>query len=146
MTPGTILFDRNFQFKDGELGEKIFIVLNDGMRGFYVAVKTTSKGRLFGNLHGCQVTERYPNFLLTLGCCILEKRTWVQLDTFFDFVSGGLMEKVVTNQIQRIGILGDELTRELLVCITHAEDLTTAQENEIQFTLKGLHTKSTEDS
>lgn len=136
MTPGTILFDRNFQFHDGQLGEKLFVVLNDGANGAYVGVKVTSNGLRYTNDHGCQVMERYPSFLLTLGCCCLSKTTWIQLDAFFEFKSGILIEKVMTGQINQIGRLSPELTHELLVCSTHAEDMTQAQEKLIQKALK----------
>jgi hypothetical protein len=42
MTHGTILHDPEFRFKDGEIGNKLFIVLNDGSAGFYVTVRTTT--------------------------------------------------------------------------------------------------------
>lgn len=138
MTPGTILFDPNFQFKDGKLGEKYFVVLNDGSCGIYIAVKVTSRGRRYGIQHGCQVMERYPNFLLTKGCCCLPKSTWIQLDAFYEFKSSTLMEKAMTGQIHRQGLLSDSITKDLLVCTTNAEDISDFQEEIVQASLKSI--------
>jgi len=146
VTPGTILFDPNFQFKDGQLGEKLYVVLNDGSCGIYIGVKTTSNGNRHGIQHGCQVLERFPNFMLAKGCCCLSKTTWVQLDAFFEFQSGALIEKVMTGQINRIGTLSDDLTRELLTCTTHAEDMTISQDEIIQAAVAAyLPTNETSD-
>jgi hypothetical protein len=44
MTPGSVLFDESFKFKDGKTGNKLFIILNEGRDGTYFGVKTTSNG------------------------------------------------------------------------------------------------------
>lgn len=138
MTPGTILFDRNFKFKDGTRGEKYFIILNDGDDGVYIGVKTTSKGRLFGIQHGCQILDRYPNFHLVKNSCCLPKNTWVSLDQYFEFKKGRLLQEVLTNQIVSYGLLTKEVTKDLLVCVTHSEDISKSQECIVQSALKKL--------
>jgi hypothetical protein len=67
MNPGTLVFDDEFEFSDGSIGEKILVVLNDGSAGFYVTVKTTSKSSHKGITYGCQSSDRYPNFFLPVG-------------------------------------------------------------------------------
>ena len=64
MTPGTILFDTDFTFLDGDKGEKLFVILNDGNAGYYITVKTTSKGHSRGLTYGCQNQDRFQNFFL----------------------------------------------------------------------------------
>lgn len=132
MTPGTVLFDANFLFHDGTKGRKIFIILNDGTEGKYVTVKTTSRGDRYGIQHGCQPMDRYPNFHLAKGSCFLEENTWIQLDNFFEFDSAQMMQKVISGQINRIGVLSAEQTLQLLICTTHSEDMSQSQEITIQ--------------
>ena len=79
MTPGTILFDRNFRFKDGTTGNKLFLSLNDGGNGVYVCVKTTSNGHRYNSIAGCQALDRFPNFFVPKHASCLEENTWIQL-------------------------------------------------------------------
>ena len=55
MTPGTLFFDRHFQFHDGEEGPKILVALGTG-HGVTIVVKTTSQGRRYRNDYGCQAS------------------------------------------------------------------------------------------
>jgi len=142
MTPGTFLFDRKFQFKDGEKGEKIFVILNNGDSGTYIAAKTTSKGDRYGIQYGCQVLERFANFYFVQGSCFLHKNTWVQLDAFFEFKSEKLMQKVIIGDINQIGILQCTQASELLMCASHSEDLSLAQEKIILQTIESAREAS----
>ncbi|MCG8056379.1 MAG: hypothetical protein JAY94_11890 [Candidatus Thiodiazotropha endolucinida] len=138
MTPGTFLFDGNFRFHDGEIGRKIFVVLNNGSSGNYIAAKTTSRGDRYGIQHGCQILDRFPNYHFVKGSCFLSDNTWVQLDAFYEFNAANLMQKVMTGQINRIGIIDTKQAVELLVCTTHSEDLTNYQDVIISETLDNL--------
>ncbi len=138
MSPGTVLFDPEFSFKDGGKGRKIFIVLNNGSGGIYVAVKTTSKGDRYGINHGCQALDRFPNYYFVKGSCFLDESTWVQLDNFFEFKSDSLIQKVVRGEINRLGVLGGQQTEDLLKCTTHSEDLSLGQEQLVQGALTAL--------
>ncbi|MCU7874996.1 MAG: hypothetical protein KZQ91_19855 [Candidatus Thiodiazotropha sp. (ex Lucinoma borealis)] len=139
MIPGTVLFDPDFEFKDGAKGRKIFIVLNNGNEGIYVAVKTTSKGDRYDIKHGCQILDRFPNYHLVKGsCCFLSENTWIQLDNFFEFKSDLLMQRVMVGEINRLGVLEDQQAIDLLVCTSHSEDLSLSQEKLVQCSLASL--------
>lgn len=138
MTPGTFLFDSNFSFKDGQKGEKIFVVLNNGSGGTYVAAKTTSRGDRYGIQYGCQILDRFPNYHFVHGSCFLSKNTWIQLDSFFEFRSDKLMQKVMSGGIHRIGVLENQQSTELLTCASHSEDLSMVQEEIVLNTLKSI--------
>lgn len=139
MTPGTCLYDDNFTFKDGETKGKIFIVLNHGDNGSYLAVKTTSQGDRYGIQYGCQVMERFPNFHLVKGCCCFSSNTWVQLDDFYEFEKAKLVQKVMTSEIKRIGVLEQAQAIELLKCATNSEDINLIQEKAITDSLDLLN-------
>lgn len=138
MIPGTFLFDSEFIFKDRQKGEKIFVVLNGGGNGFYIAAKATSRGDRYGIQHGCQILDRFPNFYFVQGCCFLSKNTWVQLDSFYEFKSDKLMQKVITGEIRRLGVLENKQSTELLSCASHSEDLCLAYEKIILNTFEAL--------
>lgn len=127
MIPGTILCDDEFVFSDGSTGKKLLIVLNDGESGSYIVIKTTSKSDFKGNDYGCQSTDRYPNFFCPKGSCCLKHDTWIQLDQFFEFKAHELMAKHFTGKIKRIGVLTDQIVKELLHCAIGCEDITLKQ-------------------
>jgi len=77
MTPGSVLFDSKFSFHDGEVGEKLFVVLGT-VDGLYVVAKTTTQQHGRGTQYGCQHNERLPNFFLPKGCCHLRESTWIK--------------------------------------------------------------------
>lgn len=138
MTPGTFLVDDNFIFRDGTKGKKIFVVLNDGVLGSYIAVKTTSQGDRYGIQYGCQIMDRFPNFHFVKNSCFLHKNTWIQLDDFFEFKTEELDQKITTNRINRIGVLCLTQTLELLTCASHSDDISLIHEREIKKTIDSL--------
>jgi hypothetical protein len=127
MNPGTILCDNEFIFSDGSKGKKLLIVLNDGETGRYIIVKTTSKPVYKGITYGCQSEDRYPNFFLPEGSCCLHGQTWVMLDQFFEFSSTDLLSKSFAGQINRIGLLREEILIQLLKCAVGCQDITRKQ-------------------
>ncbi|MDZ7753238.1 MAG: hypothetical protein U5S82_16680 [Gammaproteobacteria bacterium] len=138
MTPCTFLFDTNFKFHDGERGQKIFVVLNNGGSGQYVAAKSTSRGDRYGIRYGCQILDRFPNFNFVKGSCFLNKNTWIQLDAFYEFNVADLRQKVMSGQINRIGVLDTAQALELLICTSHSEDLSQLQESLVLQTIKDI--------
>lgn len=138
MTPGTLCVDNNFQYRDGKTGKKILVVLNDGSIGYYLTVKTTSKDTYKGINYGCQTSDRYPNFFLPRGSCCLHLDTWVMLDDFFEFRSHDVLARHFSGQMNRIGILPEEITKELLNCSINCYDITIAQTAALKEILKAM--------
>lgn len=127
MTPGTILSDNNFVYADGSTGKKLLVVLNDGSIGYYIVIKTTSRGHYKGIQFGCQSKDRYPNFFITKSSSFLTQDTWILLDQFFEFGSHELLQKSFTGQIKSIGILTDNILIDLLKCAIDCDDITIEQ-------------------
>lgn len=123
MVPGTVLFDKDFRFHDGQKGEKLFLVLSDGRNGTYITVKTTSNDSRFGVTYGCQITARFPHFFLPKGSCFLESHTWLCLDEFYEFDARALISRITTGHIHRIGVMTVELTREVQSCAISCFDI-----------------------
>ena len=143
MTPGTFLVDESFKFKDGKTGKKIFTILNNGVLGSYIVVKTTSKADRYGIQYGCQIMDRFPNFYFVKGSCFLHDNTWVQLDDFFEFEAAELDQKIIHNAIHRIGVLNTSQSLELLICASHSDDASKIQEDEIKKTIASIKNQST---
>jgi hypothetical protein len=144
MTPGTLFFDRHFQFHDGEEGRKILIALGTAY-GVTVVVKTTSRGRRFRNDFGCQANYRFPNFHLVQGCCCLSKPTWVCLDEFYEFKDSELLQKHFSGDVNRIGLLTNEITLALMECALQSEDISPRQTSIVQTALDAFRASPTEE-
>ena len=127
MTPGTILFDKQFQFKDGEVGRKLLVVLSDGKTGFYLIIKTTSQSKFKGRDEGCQSNDRYPNFYLPDGTTCLQGESWLILNEFYELDAAELDKKVADGEISRIGNLPRDVLIELFDCAINCWDISTKQ-------------------
>lgn len=123
MTPGTILFDPNFQFEDGETGRKLFVVLNNGKNGQYLVAKTTSKPSRFTKEFGCNSKHRFPNFYLPNAAAAFKTDTWIQLDYYYPLESGRLIENVMNGLINQIFVLERSLALLLVECVAESDDL-----------------------
>jgi hypothetical protein len=135
MTCGTFIFDDNFIFSDTSVGRKILLVLNDGEVGYYVVVKTTSKGTHKGITFGCQSNDRYPNFFLPKGCCFLKEDTWLGLDEFFEFTANEILTKVFSGHIRQLAVLPESILRDVLICAADCLDISKKQEQVVRETL-----------
>jgi hypothetical protein len=144
MTPGTLFFDRHFRFYDGEEGQKILIALGTA-HGVTIVVKTTSQGRRFRNDFGCQADHRFPNFHLVKGCCCLSKPTWVCLDEYYGFKDSELLQRHFSGDINRIGLLTDEITIALMECTLQSEDISPRQTHIVQTALDIFRASPTEE-
>lgn len=123
MTPGTILFDQDFKFFDGESARKLLIVLNDGECGYYVIVKLTSQRHEKSATPGCQPRDRFQNFYLPQGSCVLSKNSWAMLDEYYETDPNRLFQLKLKGQLEVIGGLGDATTKALLVCAIESLDI-----------------------
>lgn len=131
MTPGTILLDPEFRFKDGTQGKKLFILLTDNRSDKVVVVKTTSNGKRYTRKQGYQ-EGRFPCFYLPDSSCDLDGDTWIQFNDFFEFNAGELLNKVMSGQIKRICRLPKNITTQVLQCATRSDDISLDQEEAVR--------------
>jgi hypothetical protein len=127
MTPGTILFDKQFQFHDGEIGKKLLVILSDGKIGFYITIKTTSQPQHKGRNEGCQSNDRYPNFFVPDGTTCLRGDSWFILNEFYELNASELDNKVSDGKITYIGNLPTDVLIELFACAIDCLDISTKQ-------------------
>lgn len=138
MTPGTLIHDIEFRFRDGEKGKKLIAILNDGEDGYYLFVKMTSNPAFKSTQYGCHPNDRYPNFFCPVGTCCLKENTWIQLDQFFEADTAEMLSKHFAGKMNRIGILPDKILRELLDCALASDDITPTQVTIVENTLRSL--------
>jgi hypothetical protein len=134
MTPGTILHDPEFRFKDGEVGNKLLVVLNDGSAGYYVTVRTTSNPKNKSSDPGCHLGDWQPNFFVPKGAACLKADTWVCLDDFYDFDAAELLRGHFAGRIHEIGRLPEAITADLIQCALNSDDISGAQSDVIKTT------------
>ena len=134
MTPGTLFFDRHFQFHDGEEGQKILVALGTA-HGVTIVVKTTSQGRRYRSDYGCQADHRFPNFHLVQGCCCLDNRRGSAWTSITNSGTPNLLQKHFSGDINRVGMLTDEITTVLMECALPSEDISSRQAAIVQTAL-----------
>jgi hypothetical protein len=124
VTPGTILFDSSFVFKDKQVGEKLIVVLNDGTDGYYILVKTTSVPDNKEKKIGCNLTnKKYPNFFIEKKTCGLPKDTWVALFEFYPYSTDEILNKHFRKQLEIKCTLPREILLKLLECCIICNDI-----------------------
>ena len=138
MTPGSILHDKNFRFSDGEIGNKLLIVLNDGKTAPYIIIKTTSKQKSKGRDEGCQLNDKPPNFFLPKDSCSFEKDTWAELNEFFEFDFNTIFRKKLAKTLEHLDTLPTNTLKDLLSCAENCDDITELQSTILKQTLKNL--------
>lgn len=127
MNPGSIFFDTDFHFHDGENGEKLFVVLGSE-RGVSVVAKTTSQAYGKGISYGCQPNDRFHNFYLPVNSCYLKKNTWICLNEFYELKQTDLLQKRFSGVVNHICDLTEQIAREVQDCALLSEDITARQE------------------
>lgn len=125
MTPGSIFFDEEFAFHDGETGEKLFVVLGSVKLKSLVA-KTTSRPSGRGNTYGCQPDDRFHNFFLPLNSCHLKANTWVCLNEFYELDGAQMLKKRYEGKIKSICTIDIHL-KLIQECALMSLDITNAQ-------------------
>ncbi|STZ55588.1 Uncharacterised protein [Moraxella lacunata] len=125
MKIGSVFFDKQFAFHDGQTGEKLFLALGFG-DGVYVVAKTTSKQHGRGTVFGCQ-DDRFYNFYLPQNSCYFKVCTWVCLDELYELKASEVLQKHFAGIINPICTLDDVLTRQIQNCALNGLDITNFQ-------------------
>ena len=83
MTPGTVLYDKEFQFSDTQaVIDKLSVVLCEFGQD-HLLVLTTSDPRFKNSTPGCQIIDKIPNFYIPNGPWFT-KPTWILLNEVYD--------------------------------------------------------------
>jgi hypothetical protein len=137
MRPGTVFFDNIYQFEEGKQVRELLVILTDGTKHPYIAVKTTSHPSKYrGNHAGCQVKDELPNFFLPLHSTYLKEDTWIRLDHFENIDSHILNTNIESGELDQVCKLPLKIMHHLLVCSVSSKIATDEQKQVLWNTLK----------
>jgi len=132
MMPGAVLHDPQFRFKDGKTGNKLFVILNDGTAGFYVAVRATYQAKGKNRSEGCHLDDWQQNFFVPQSKTCFPRDTWICLDDFYEFKTEELLQGRFSGRINPVGELPLTILQALIDCALHSDDISGLQAQAIQ--------------
>lgn len=116
MNCGTVLYDTNFQFRNGTTIDKLLIVLCE-FGTDQLILTTTSQRHTKGMTPGCQSADRFPSYFLPKGSCWFDKDTWVELHQIHELDSNVLEYKKHRRTIvEHKNALTSELMKKIIDC------------------------------
>ena len=120
---GSILFHSRFEFANGELGEKLIIILNDPdpTKEPYLTARVTSQQKNRPKTFGCH--SKSSLFSLPAGSDFFEKDTWIQLYEIFAFETSSLLKDFFDGALRRMGDLKPVTIQQLINCIRTIKDI-----------------------
>lgn len=134
--PGAVFHHPHFEFRDGAIGNKLFVVLTNGSCGHFVVARTTTVEKFRSRDRGCNLDDRNPNYFILSRESGLDDDSWICLDYLTDFDKPGLERRVANGEIHNISRISGELLLDIVRCAAYADDTTKAQETELNKLLK----------
>ena len=123
MKRGTILFHTKFQFKNGDIGEKLIAILNepDPAKEPFLICRTTSQQKGKSTNPGCQAD--LSMFYLSANSDFFEKGTWIQLYEIYEVEVHSFLKDHFDGNLKIMGELKDGTIKSLLKCIAVLQDI-----------------------
>jgi hypothetical protein len=118
LKPGTVLFDTNFVFKDGERGKKLIVLLNSPKTDEdYIVLKTTSQPKRYTDVKdGCNENKKVF-FVPFHKKEIFDIDTYIQLHEIYPLPADDVSRKLKSKTIISLGCLSNLGFRQLINCI-----------------------------
>jgi hypothetical protein len=122
MKQGTVYFHRGCRFHDGEIGDKLFIILNTPRQNeYYITCKTTSQQKWRSNKEGCNSTDNY--YVIRENDDFFIERTWIQFHEYYR-ISQELIQRFVKNGIiTKKADLRNQTIKAIINCVGKSEDI-----------------------
>lgn len=122
MDKGTILYHRAFEFKGGEVGKKLLIILNTPQDNDpYLCCKTTSQPKYGLEKEGCY-NNKNVYVLNPIPRCFSLK-TWVQFHDLYEFDSQSFLQAHFRGDIDIKGNLPTQVINAIVNCVKKSEDI-----------------------
>ena len=122
MDRGTILYHRAFEFKDGEIGQKLLIILNTPQNEApYLCCKTTSKSKYGLEKEGCYSNKNIYVLIPSPQC--FKEKTWVQFHELYEFDSRLFLQAHFRGELDIKGMLPEQITNAVVNCVKKSEDI-----------------------
>lgn len=124
MTPGTVLFDKQFRFNDGTIGQKLIVLLTDGNGECpYLVIKTTSKQKRKQQIQGCNPSDLPHNFYIPANTSGFKGETWLLLEEVYPITLNEFFQKRIGGTVEIKDSLSKEMLIELLDCALQSQDI-----------------------
>jgi hypothetical protein len=122
MTRGTVLFHNRFRFIDGDIGEKLLIILNTPQDNQpYLACKTTSRCKYLITIEGCHSDKSIYHIKANKDGFHCD--TWVQLNEIFEFTQAERLKAHLIDKVCAVThCLSEPTIRAILNCIWKGDD------------------------
>lgn len=122
MRPGTVLFFRDFRFKDGSCKDKLVIILNSPKGDDpFLLCPTTSQQHTRKNILGCHASDNY--FYIDNKQDKFEKNTWVVFHSIYSFSASAILSSTFQGKVKQKFEMEPSLWRALKNCILQSVDI-----------------------
>lgn len=139
MTEGSVFYDPNFPFHDGEIGKKLFVLLNDGQDGSYLTVLSTTKQKKMSGIAGCHATDFPPNYHFPAGTDFPEN-SWLLIDNIYEFDCFALMQKIKVGAIVSKAPVSSTSLVDVLDCTVEGDGISSRHRERLQTFRDSLQT------
>lgn len=120
---GAVFFFKDFEFKDGETGDKLIVVLNkeyDPKKDLIIC-KTTSRQKFRNFQQGCN--KKFNYFCFFKNQTPFKKHTWLLLDDLYSIEASKFLNARFQKKLNKIGDIEFSLLKGLIKCIKSLEDI-----------------------
>lgn len=124
MKKGDILLHDKFKFKDGDLGKKLLVILNNpDLKNSdpYLICRTTSVEK--GKIKSPACDDNLSTFFIPENSDYFEIDTWIQLHEVFEFTLEESLKDHFDGHLDIRGKLTEDTIRQLLNCIKKIKDI-----------------------
>jgi hypothetical protein len=122
MKRGTVFLHKIYQFPDGGIADKFFIIVNNpGPKAPFLTCKTTSKQDSRPDQVGCHHTKNV--YVLREKEDFFPKRTWVQFYTLYRFSHARLLNLVKIGDVIKMAELTTQTISAVVNCVKKSEDI-----------------------
>lgn len=123
MKRGTVFLHKNYQFPDGGIANKFFIIVNNpGPNDPILTCKTTSKQDSRPDKEGCHYLKNV--YVLRDNDDFFELKTWVQFYILYRFNHKELMKLVHSGEVIKMAELRPQTISAIVNCVIKSEDIT----------------------
>lgn len=123
MKKGTVFLHKDYQFPDGGMADKLFIIINNpGPKDPFLTCKTTSKQDSRPDQVGCHYLKKV--YVIRENEDFFKLRTWVQFHTLFRFYHDRLMKLLKNGDVEVMAELKTQTTSAIVNCVRKSEDIT----------------------
>ncbi len=122
MTEGSVFYDPNFSFHDGETGQKLFVLLNDGQDGSFLTVLSTTKRKRMSGVAGCHASDFPPNYHLPAGSEFPED-SWLLIEEIYEFECFALTQRMKMGAIAKKSAVSLTSLIDILDCTVESDGI-----------------------